>query len=134
MITGIAHLAIRISTLDAALSFYQDGLGFEEAFRLDRDGEVWIVYLRVGSGQFVELFPDGESAEDHRKEVGYVHLCLAVDDIHATVQELSARGVVFDGEPRVGLDGSWQVWTADPDGNRIELMQVTSDSMQTRNR
>lgn len=134
MITGIAHLAIRISILDAALSFYQDGLGFEEAFRLDRDGEVWIVYLRVGSGQFVELFPDGESAEDHGKEVGYVHLCLAVDDIHATVQELSARGVVFDGEPRVGLDGSWQVWTADPDGNRIELMQVTSDSMQTRNR
>jgi lactoylglutathione lyase len=58
-------------------------------------------------------------------------VCLAVDDIHATFEELSARGVTFDGEPRRGQDGSWQVWTADPDGTRIELMQLTPQSLQT---
>jgi len=132
MITGIGHIAIRVSDLGAALRFYRDGLGFEEAFRLDRDGEGWLVYLQVAAGQFVELFPGGEPAAGDAGEVGYMHLCLAVDDIQATVEELSERGVVFDGEPRLGLDGSWQVWTADPDGNRIELMQIMPDSLQAR--
>ena len=132
MISGIGHMAIRISDLDAALSFYGDGLGFQEAFRLDRDGEVRLVYLQVVRGQFVELFPGGEPAAEAGKEVGYVHLCLAVDDIQATVEEASARGVVFDGEPKLGLDGNWQVWTTDPDGNRIEFMQIMPDSLQDR--
>ena len=132
MITGIGHIAIRISDLDAALNFYRDGLGFEEAFRLERDGQVWLVYLQVAPGQFVELFPGGEPAARAGREVGYMHLCLAVDDIQATVAEFSARGVAFDGDPRLGLDGSWQVWTVDPDGNRIELMRIMPDSLQAR--
>jgi catechol 2,3-dioxygenase-like lactoylglutathione lyase family enzyme len=132
VITSLGHIAIRISHLDAALDFYRDGLGFREAFRLDRDGEPWIVYLQVASGQFVELFPGGEPAARARNEVGYVHLCLTVDDIQATIEELSARAVAFDGEPKLGLDGNWQVWTADPDGNRIELMQIMPDSLQAQ--
>jgi len=132
VITGLGHIAIRISDLDAALNFYRAGLGFQEAFRVDRDGEVWIVYLQVAPGQFVELFPGGHPTARAPREVGYVHLCLKVDDIQGTVEELSARGVVFDGEPRLGGDGSWQVWTADPDGNRIELMQIMPDSQQGR--
>ena len=132
MITGLGHIAIRISDLDAALGFYRDGLGFQEAFRLDREGEPWIVYLQVASAQFVELFPGGDPAARARNDVGYVHLCLTVDDIQATVEELSGRGVALDGEPRLGLDGNWQVWTADPDGNRIELMQIMPDSLQAQ--
>jgi len=132
MITGIGHVAIRVTALEAALRFYRDGLGFREAFRLYRDGQVWIVYLVVAPGQFVELFPDGEPAELSARGVGYVHLCLGVDDIQATVKEISARGVVFEGEPRMGLDGNWQVWTADPDGNRIEFMQTMPDSLQAQ--
>jgi lactoylglutathione lyase len=130
MITGLGHVAIRISDLDAALAFYRDGLGFREAFRLDRDDEPWIVYLQVAPERFVELFPGGEPNSRAGNEVGYVHLCLTVDEIWATVEELSTRGVVFDGEPSMGLDGNWQVWTADPDGNRIELMQIMPDSLQ----
>jgi len=132
VITGLGHIAIRISDLDAALGFYRDGLGFQEAFRLDREGEPWIVYLQVASAQFVELFPGGDPAARARNDVGYVHLCLTVDDIQATVEELSGRGVALDGEPRLGLDGNWQVWTADPDGNRIELMQIMPDSLQAQ--
>lgn len=132
MITGLGHAAIRISDLDAALAFYRDGLGFREAFRLDRDGEPWIVYLRVGPGSFVELFPGGEPTTRTAGHVGYEHLCLTVDDVHATVEDLGAQGVAFEGEPRMGLDGNWQVWTSDPDGNRIELMQIMPDSLQAR--
>ncbi len=34
------------------------------------------------------------------------------------------------GEIRTGLDGSFQAWLADPDGNRIELMEYTHRSAQ----
>jgi catechol 2,3-dioxygenase-like lactoylglutathione lyase family enzyme len=132
VITGLGHAAIRISDLDVALAFYREGLGFPEAFRLDRDGQPWIVYLRVASGSFVELFPGGEPTTRAAGHVGYEHLCLTVDDVHATVEDLRARGVVFEGEPKMGLDGNWQVWTSDPDGNRIELMQMMPDSLQAR--
>ena len=59
MITGIGHVAFRVTDLERALEFYCDKLGFHEAFRLDREGEPspWIVYLQIGPGQFVELFP-----------------------------------------------------------------------------
>ena len=31
----------------------------------------------------------------------------------------------------MGGDNSWQAWTCDPDGNRIELHQYTPESKQT---
>jgi lactoylglutathione lyase len=30
----------------------------------------------------------------------------------------------------LGADGNFQAWIEDPDGNRIELMQLSRDSMQ----
>jgi lactoylglutathione lyase len=59
MITGIGHIAFRVTDLARSLDFYCDKLGFEEAFRLDAEGQPkpWIVYLRVAPGVFVELFP-----------------------------------------------------------------------------
>ena len=32
--------------------------------------------------------------------------------------------------PKVGVDGNWQVWTVDPDGNKIEIMQYAENAMQ----
>ena len=62
-------------------------------------------------------------------EGSYRHFCLEVDDFDATVAELRGRGVELS-EPQLGSDGSWQCWTADPDGNRIELHGYTPDSRQ----
>jgi lactoylglutathione lyase len=33
-------------------------------------------------------------------------------------------------EPKLGLDGNRQAWFEDPDGNRIELMQMLPGNMQ----
>ena len=43
-----------------------------------------------------------------------------------------AAGVVIDREPKLGLDHNWQAWISDPDGNKIELMQLAEDSPQRR--
>ncbi len=42
------------------------------------------------------------------------------------------EGVALDPEPVVGLDGNWQAWVKDPDGNAIELMRLSEDSPQYR--
>jgi len=133
MITGIGHVAFRITDLGRALDFYCGVLGFREAFRLEREGEPspWIVYLHVAPGQFLELFPGGEGEVARRGRLaGYNHYCLVVDDLRATLRELEARGLAITGEPVLGMDHNWQHWIADPDGNAIELMQVTPESPQ----
>lgn len=127
MITAIGHLAFRITDLDRSLDFYCAKLGCREAFRLDREGtpSPWIVYLQVAPGQFIELFPGATLDDPSAAEaVSYNHLALLVDDMEATLRELRGRGIPTPGAPAQGVDGNWQYWITDPDGNRIELMQI----------
>ncbi|HET8846735.1 MAG TPA: VOC family protein [Ktedonobacteraceae bacterium] len=129
MITGIGHIAFVISDLERSLDFYCNKLGFRQAFQLDREGtpSPWIVYIQIAPGHFIELFPGG-SGENGSRPVGYNHFCLLVDDLPATLRELEARGLAVPGEPTLGLDNNWQYWIKDPDGNAIELMQISNNS------
>jgi lactoylglutathione lyase len=130
-ITSIGHVAIRVSDIDRSLEFYVGKLGFQEMFRLDRDGRLWIVYLRITDDQFLELFPDGVGGRAPDAEaVGLNHVCLAVDDIDAVLAELASRGVTPTRPKKVAVDRNAQAWIEDPDGHRIELMQLAHDAMQ----
>ncbi|MCL5946946.1 MAG: VOC family protein [Chloroflexi bacterium] len=130
MINGIGHVAFRVSNLEAAKRFYCDILGFRHAFDMDREGKPWITYIYINNGQFIELFPD-DSGEDLTNRGSYRHFQLEVDDIVQTITELERRGLPSTGvSPRRGRDGNLQYWVTDPDGNRIELMQVEPDSLQ----
>lgn len=129
MITDLGHAAFRVHDLDRALAFYAR-LGIHEAFRLHReDGSLMLVYLHIAGDRFIELFPGGAPPDPERR-ASFMHLCLLTDDIHATVARLRAEGVPIDREPTVGLDHNWQAWIHDPDGNPIELMQLTAESPQ----
>ena len=56
MITGIGHIAITCQDIDKSLDFYTRILGLPEAFRMNNDdGSLWMVYLKTGSGGFIEL-------------------------------------------------------------------------------
>lgn len=136
MITGIAHAAYRVKDMERALAFYCDVLGMERAFSLADDaGQPWIEYLKAAPGQFIELFyaaPDQScafSAQD-----SYAHLCLQVDDIQAIARQITQAGGPLTSAPSQGKDHNWQCWTVDPDGNPIELMQISPESPQARHR
>ena len=132
MITQVGHAAYVVKDIEAARRYYCDGLGIEEAFQLHNDdGSLWIVYMNAGNGTFVELFPDPDF-EPNDANVSYKHLCLLVDDIETTVAEMKSRGVEFTSGINQGKDGNSQAWTRDPDGNRIELMQIAPDSDQAK--
>lgn len=133
MVVGIGHVAIRVKDVPRTLDFYVGKLGFQEMLRLDRDGRLWLLYLRVTDTQFLEVFPEGlgESASG-KDAVGYNHLCLEVSDIEAAVAELQAAGVALTSPLKTGADGNRQAWIEDPDGHRIELMQMAPDSLQAK--
>jgi len=79
------------------------------------------------------VFPEGEGERaSEREAVGYNHMCLQVPDIEQTVRELNGAGVEMIRPKVQGADGNWQTWIEDPDGHRIELMQMAADSMQAQ--
>jgi lactoylglutathione lyase len=132
-VSSIAHVAIRVKDVPRTLDFYVGKLGMREMMRLDREGSLWLLYLRITDTQFLEVFPDGvgERAAE-REAVGYNHVCLEVADIDVAARELEAIGVPLIRGKQMGADGNWQAWIEDPDGHRIELMQMMPDGLQVR--
>ena len=109
---------------------------FVDKLEAKRD-RTWIVYLELGDGAFIELF-DKEDADTFSpsgdKKFNYLHFVMEVEDIHALKVELTAKGVEIDRGPSFGIEGTWQMWTHDPDGNQVEWMQYTKDSLQLTGR
>jgi lactoylglutathione lyase len=132
MIKGIAHLAFNVSDMKKSLEFYCDILGFQKAFEIrDDDGNPWIEYIKVCKGQFIELF-HYPSPDEQSKVSSYSHLCLEVNDIHEIAARIKAQGLTLDVEPVRGKDLNYQCWVRDPDGNRIEFMQMNVNSPQSK--
>lgn len=132
MILGMSHLALKVENMEKSLHFYCDLLGFQHAFDIkDKNDQPWIEYVKVGTGQFIELFHDGKNKQEELPDrIGVDHLCLEVTDIDDLAIELQRKGIEIDGKPRKALDNNYQFWIKDPDGNRIELMQIEKNSPQ----
>ena len=131
MITDLGHTAFAAHDLDTSLAFYEK-LGLRETFRLHHlDGSLMLVYLHIAGDRFLELFPHGPEPDSNRMQ-SFRHVCLLTDDLLGTVERLRAQGVTIEREPKLGLDNNLQAWIRDPDGNAIELMQLSEASPQWR--
>jgi lactoylglutathione lyase len=131
VITDLGHTAFAVRNVDETIGFYRM-FGIQEAFRLHNDdGSLMLVYLHVSGDRFIEVFPGGPPPDSDRTQ-SFMHICLLTDDLHAAVEHLRENGAPIDREPTVGRDGNWQAWTRDPDGNEIELMQLSEESPQWR--
>lgn len=134
MIKGIGHLAFNVKDMEKSLDFYCGVLGFKKAFEIeDEKGNPWIVYIKIRDGQFIELFyGENKRPETERNAVGYNHLCLEVTDIYEIADHIKSKGLALDVEPKQGKDQNYQCWIKDPDGNRIEFMQMDPESPQMK--
>ena len=129
MISSIGHAAFDCYNFDETLDFYTRVLGFDKMFDLhDEQGKLWIVYLRVNDHIYIELFP--RSGPAPAKSGSYSHLCLEVTDIENTFSSVVERGAPVEVQVQTGKDGNRQAWTRDPEGNRIEFMEIAPDSLQ----
>ncbi len=137
MIRRLAHVCLITNDLERLVAFYRDGLGLAVKFRFAAaDGAIFGAYVEAGDSTFVEFFDQHLAARQWGGDTGplvegnrYAHLCLEVTGLADLRAALLDRGVSV-GEIRSGLDHSLQAWLADPDGNRIELMEYTHRSAQ----
>jgi catechol 2,3-dioxygenase-like lactoylglutathione lyase family enzyme len=126
--THIAHVGVLIGSLDPAMKFYHDTLGFNEIWRGSPSDKVlsW-VNMRVPDGQDYLEFMLYSDAPDAQQMGVKNHLCLITPDIEKAVAMLEARPARKSfGQPiaiKTGVNGKRQANLFDPDGTRIELME-----------
>ncbi|QMV17574.1 bleomycin resistance protein [Granulicella sp. 5B5] len=77
-LAGLAHVAIRVHDLDAAVGFYEK-LGFVRAFALSRDGKVYEAFIKINDQQYIELYP----VDAKNTQVGFLHVCFSGNDLQA---------------------------------------------------
>lgn len=145
MITGIHHFALTVSDADRSIAFYTGlfGLELHSDREVDRDyveritgvpgAHVRIVHLR-GYGSQLELLeykrPRGAERARSLPDAGSAHVCFTSDDLDADVARLQAAAVVFRSPPVETTSGPNRggrgVYVEDPDGNAVEIVQVSS--------
>ena len=137
MIRQLAHLNFLTNNLPGIIDFYVDRLGMKIQFTLNNSqGTPFGYYFGCGNKTFLEFFEQHLAQEEWGGMLDaltagtrYGHFCLEVTGLTEFVEELRRKEVEVT-EITVGMDNSHQAWITDPDGNRIELMEYTSASLQ----
>lgn len=125
------HVAIRVKDIDKILRFYCAGLGLQEAFRINNeDGSLRIVYLHISNGQYLELCLGGKvrGKFNDQKSLGVRHICFTVDNLEQFKKGAEGRGVIFDSGILSTQDKNRFAYLFDPEGNKLEVTQITPDS------
>jgi lactoylglutathione lyase len=117
--------AYRVGDLARSADFYIK-LGFREIGRVTFENGTTRVFLNLpGDGEFVTLELVHEpSAGPIELGNGFSHLALQVDDLAATLADLTRAGIASDGIERPGgPEGPAVANLRDPDDYQIELVQ-----------
>ena len=124
----MAHTCLLVKDVDKTMDFYSRVLGLSVKFRFhDEDrNEVKGAYFDAGNNTFIEFFKAGK---ERSGESPIAHICLEVDSIDSTIQDIRAAGWEIS-DKKMGADQSWQAWLSDPDGVEIELHEYTENSSQ----
>ncbi len=125
---GVAHYSIFVSDLAKARSFYEDFLGYEEAFTLPKaDGTVQMAFVKINDHQYLELLNQPGKGEGQLN-----HLGLYTDDVERMRRYLASRGVKTPDQVTTNRIGNKKISVVDPDGHTVEIVQYLPDSWTGR--
>ena len=141
-----SHFGICVSDPERTLRFYRDLLGFRavsklavsdphsaqllevddlelNAFFLERDG------MRIELLHFASPGHERDSVPRPMNRLGLTHIAVRVDDLAATLASLERAGIEILKQTRIHNPElrSEVVYVLDPDGVRIELVQLPGD-------
>ena len=130
-IKKINHVAVVVSDIDQALSFWQDALGLELHHVEDVPSQKAVVaFLPVGDSEIELVKPTSDDSGLAKflaeKGGGMHHLCFEVDDIDAKLAELKAKGVRLINETALALPGRKMAFVhpKSTGGVLVELYQI----------
>jgi catechol 2,3-dioxygenase-like lactoylglutathione lyase family enzyme len=148
VITGIAHTALHVADVDAAVAWYRDVLGLvvlSPPYRMEGDaitrdmGELVpapvvvkaaIVGVDDGTDRVIEVieYPSaavGPPAPADVTRPGFTHVGLVCDDVATTRAALEGKGVAFLVEGVADVAGLRTTWFTDPWNNVFILVEKT---------
>ena len=122
------HTMIRVGDLERSLRFYCEVLGMRLLRRTDYpSGRFTLAFVGYGpedANTVVELTHNWDT-DHYELGTGFGHLALGVGDLYATCDALRARGATIVREPGPMKHGGSEIaFIEDPDGYRIELIQL----------
>ena len=127
LITGVAHLGIRVHNLERSRAFYEL-LGFE--FIVGPVGPEPVAILKHPAGVEINLVlnandPVAENVlmDVPDKHAGYTHVALAIRDVSEAVALLYENNIEITGGPNAYPNGAKGLFVRDPDRNVVELYQ-----------
>jgi catechol 2,3-dioxygenase-like lactoylglutathione lyase family enzyme len=146
VLRGLAHSALRVADVDAAVAWYRDVLGMtvlSPPYRMEGDaitrdmGELVpapvvvkaaIVGIDGDGDRVLEVieYPSvvpGAAEPPSVTRLGFTHVGLVCDDIAATRAELEAKGVAFIVAGIADVAGLRTTWFADPWNNVFILLE-----------
>jgi catechol 2,3-dioxygenase-like lactoylglutathione lyase family enzyme len=124
-LAGIAHAAIRVSSLARSRDFYEK-LGFEEAFAMDENGTPTESFLKVNDRQFIELYPQREPSQ----AIGFMHVCFEANDLEGLNRFYESKGLAPNPVKRAGA-GNLLFTMTGPEQQNIEYTRYMPGSMHS---
>ncbi len=121
-ITGLAHVALRVSDLDKEVNFFGK-LGFEEAFGNEDNGRTLQVFIKINDLQFLEIYPQADATQP----LGLLHACYESADLNALNARYTAAGLNPAPVRKAGA-GNLLFTLQDPDGRVTEFIQYMPGS------
>ena len=107
----IDHIAVVVDDIEGALNFWRDGLGMEMTHLEEvKEQESIVAFLPTGGSEVELVKPttdtSGVAKYLAKRGPGMHHICVEVDDIHATLAQLKAKGIKLINEtPTIGAGG-----------------------------
>jgi catechol 2,3-dioxygenase-like lactoylglutathione lyase family enzyme len=140
MVRSLAQVGVTCTDIQKSLEFYNGILGLplleaidvpddqrRDIYGLTDGTKVTLYLLRTGNGGFVELFQFTPLGGDHQKVVwnrpGITHFALDVKNLPEVMKKLDAKGIKMICPVKNNL-GTDFVFTRDPDGNLLELIDM----------
>jgi catechol 2,3-dioxygenase-like lactoylglutathione lyase family enzyme len=144
MITSFSHVYLPVPDIDAAVRFYTSNLGFRLLRKWQPTGGAEAAYAELNGVLMEIVLVAATSTEQPADARGEQRFGLTVDDLDASLAELTARGVevvTAPFEPRsfwgrqavirdpFGYRVALREWRA-PDGPRFDGWQPTRDDVR----
>ena len=119
----LLHTRMRVDDLERTIAFYRDVLGLEVVERHDSPRGSRLAFLKAsGSDELIEIcsYP---AAGPVRVQEDLVHLAFEVDDLDATMAELSTKGVPITDGPTTTSSGTRFAFIDAPEKYEVELIE-----------
>jgi lactoylglutathione lyase len=123
---ALIHTCYRIADIDRSVAFY-NALGFEEVARMPIREEAINVFMnQPGDGDMPRLeLTYNFGVDSYDIGTGYGHIAITTDDLDGMLARLAAQGIESEKPPySVREGGSRLVFVRDPDGYRVEILEM----------